>query len=186
MDLFRALQNARKGVIPVHNGVSFVSLTPPTTSQVLQGDTTQNNGIKWGTLANASLAPTWSSFTPALVQGGTVAAGTVNGRYCQIGKIVHVLYNVTITDPTGAVAGNFITVGLPVTAAANIRVIGTGWLYDASAVALYSAIVDLNTSTTTALFREIDSVGALGSGAKFALALAVNDIISFSATYEAA
>lgn len=68
----------------------------------------------------------WTAYTPTVTSAtGTITAYTATGRYYQIGKLVFVEFNVTITT-VGTAAGNA-TITLPVTpnASFNYALCGT-------------------------------------------------------------
>jgi hypothetical protein len=131
-------------------------------------------------------AVAWSSYTPTLTQSGAVTKTVTYAKYIQIGKtvIVQVFLDVTGTG-TGA---NVVLVGLPVTAAQNgvkPQEVGTGTVYDLSAVLAYKGQAILQSSTTVQFRASGTSSGVLGS-TDFTAALASGDQISFTAMYEAA
>lgn len=130
----------------------------------------------------------WTSWTPAVVQSGSVTATVTRGKYARYGRTIHFSALLSITG-TGT-AANDITVSLPVTAATTVgsnSVIGVGQLYDASANIVYHGPL-IATSTTVVKILAISGAGApfyLGSGS-FTAALANTDSITVSGTYESA
>lgn len=129
----------------------------------------------------------WPSFTPTLVQSGTVSKTVIYAKYFQIGKMVTALYRLDISS-TGT-ASNEVRVGLPVTAAtANALNCGHGFLFDASSANLIKGECVLDSTTYFTMVATNDLLAArLGAtGTAFTAALASGDSITASVTYEAA
>lgn len=130
-------------------------------------------------------ADAWSSYTPTLTQSGAVTKTVTRAKYVQLGKMVTVSLDLTVTG-TGT-ASNAVIVGLPVTAAsASDNQIGSGIVFDASAGLLYQGAVVLASTTTIAMYGPATSpVGYLGTQ-QFTAALASGDRITGTIIYEAA
>ena len=99
----------------------------------------------------------WTSFTPTLTQNGAKSTSTNSFAYTRVGgKCVEFSGAITITQ--AGTAGNKITIGLPVTAAAryvNGTPIGTGIYNDGSVWRSGTLVID--TSTTAAI--QLDNLG---------------------------
>lgn len=150
-------------------------------------------GMPIGALRTA-LGP-WQTYTPVVVQSGTITAiASVTARYRVLGREVTVSVALTISDFTGAVAVNLVSVSLPVAnlSFAAAHYVGQGFIYDQSVDDLFPALVQLNSATTVRLITaSVDNASvsggvALGAVGGFTAALANSDQINFTATYEAA
>lgn len=130
----------------------------------------------------------WQTWAPSY-SNITIGDGTVVAKYIQIGKTVTGQFTFTLGS-TSAI-GNSGTISTPVTASSNYtaqnNVIGPCIFLDSGTIA-YSGIVRLETTTT---FRPIVGkadttyLGTAGITATIPHTWAVNDVISFSFTYEA-
>jgi hypothetical protein len=140
------------------------------------------NGLITGT--GTSLGA-WTSYTPTL--GGTgwaIGNGTITGRYCQIGKIVHYVVAVTFGS-TSTFGAGALNVSLPVTSGAvNQTPHGTGMAQDASASQLYAIAIRQSTSTTATLRTLAQPDSGIFSTTLFTWA--DTDVIRIIGTYEAA
>lgn len=127
----------------------------------------------------------WTSYTPTLVQSGTVTKTVTHARYFKLGRLVIGQVLLAVTG-SGSSASN-ITVSLPVTAAiGNNITAGVGSVYDSSAPATYPGRVLLITTGTMALSgTNATSGGYLGSTG-FTAALASGDSVDMIFAYEAA
>lgn len=129
----------------------------------------------------------WNTWTPTLQQTGTVTATVNHAVWYRAGRLIVAAFRLTATGAgTGSSA---VVVYLPVNAARSQGVIGTGVIYDASAVLSYTGNITLNTASICQF--EPHGVGvspnALGSaGSGFTAALAANDVVTGFITYEAA
>lgn len=132
----------------------------------------------------------WNTWTPAVVQSGSVTSTVASAAYIRVGRFI---YCEAVLNITGAGTGtNSITVSLPVTGAARYGsssyAAGTGFVIDTSATSQYAAIMQIN-STTTAYFAPATGTavnGALGASSPMTAALANGDFLKFSLMYEAA
>lgn len=134
----------------------------------------------------APLSGAWTAYTPTLTQSGAVTKTVDRAKWVQIGKTVHVHVFLTVTG-TGT-ANSTVTVSLPVNLLLAGITVGAGRLYDDSAGAVYRGVV-VGDGTTAIRIEGGNTTagGGLGaSGHPFAAALAVNDVVDFSATYEVA
>lgn len=144
-------------------------------------------GLSDGTALPAStlnqIGAVWETWTPAVTQSGAVTATTTLARYMRIQKLVIAVAKMTITG-TGT-ANNAVTLSLPITANNTAQMIGSGFIYDASANLLDLVICEGATTTTTKFYR--DGVGANAFwGIDRNIALANGDVISVTLMYEAA
>lgn len=133
----------------------------------------------------ATLPGAYTGYTPTLTQGGTVTKTVTRARHHKVGRDTTVR---VYLDITGAGVSGSIVVGLPFASAfADGEVIGSGFVHDASAGATYNGNI-VQTSTTTVTFARTDApiVGGGRIGADPVLVLANGDVITFTASFEAA
>ena len=130
----------------------------------------------------------WSSWSPTVTQSGSVTVTNTRSRFARYGRTIHFSISLVVTG--SGVANNGIAISLPVTAAASGAVTGgTGMLFDTS-TGLFRPFLVGPSSTTAFVVR--GTAGGTGTpnlgqtGATFGAALAVNDTIEASGTYEAA
>ena len=145
---------------------------------------TAYSGAAWSTTG-----PLWgalTSWTPTVTQSGAVTFTNTQSRYTRTGRWIQGQSRMIVTGGAAVGGNNVVISGLPATASLNDDVIGTAFIYDSSATTIYTALAVLS-STTTVTFRDTTTVGGgqLGS-LVFTAALAVNDLISFNFSYEAA
>lgn len=127
----------------------------------------------------------WVSYTPTLTQGVVVTKTVTYAKWTRFARTIHVEGFLSVTS--GGTAGQPVLVGLPVAAAANVlTLVGSGFIFDVSAVLGYPGLAILNTSLTLS-FRGTSSpsFSVLGSEI-FTAALASPDEIYYYAKYEAA
>lgn len=129
----------------------------------------------------------YSTYVPTLTQSATVTK-TVNwARYQQFGKTIHGQVNLSITG--SGTASNAVVAGLPVATTANLGTndnLGVAFIYDASATTKYRAFVQFQ-STTSVRFLTLHSTSDNLLGVvDFTAGLAVNDVLVYQFTYEAA
>jgi hypothetical protein len=151
-------------------------------NQVLVADSSATNGVKWAALSGIGGA--WTDYSPTLSQNGSVTRTVDFGKYIQIGKVVFGSIYVTATG-TGS-AGSHIAVSLPVTAlSGSTAIIGSGFIYDASATVVYTVTAQLG--STTAMWFYSDQTGTASRwGIAPSVALGNTDQIGIWFTYEAA
>jgi len=130
-------------------------------------------------------AGAWTSFVPTLTQGASVANTVAYAKYFQIGKLTIAQVKLNVTGVGTATTNIGVTLPVPFTASGAPRIIGDGWIYDASANSVYKAIIEI-TSTQGIFFRPTTTTANdfLGSAAMTA-ALASGDLVTYSAIYEA-
>lgn len=140
------------------------------------------DGSNWNTIAQMGA---WTSYTPTLTQNNIAVAKTVNAaRYQKIGRTVHFVAKLTLT--ANGTAGTPVRVGLPIAAFDTTDFYcGSGILFDASAAAVYRAL--LTKTGTNEVFlspTNVTTADVLGVTA-FSAALASGDVINITGTYEA-
>lgn len=146
---------------------------PADAQQFLRGDGSWGGG-------------TWQSYAPVWGGGPTLGNGSLDGRYVQIGKVVHAHVRLVMGSTTTFV-GTAWTFTLPVAASTSMGTligIGSASILDVTPFTLYVAIVRLNSTTEVQL-----DIGATPSNQvqqTVPFTYAVNDAIRFSFTYEAA
>jgi hypothetical protein len=129
----------------------------------------------------------WTTWTPTLTQSGTVTATVTSAVYGRWGRLIVGQFRLSVTG--SGTGSNAVTVSLPVTSARTSVPVGSGGIYDVSAVLNYTGNVSLNTTTTLGFEPQgvgvsANLLGATGSG--FTAALASGDIIQAFFVYEAA
>ena len=130
-----------------------------------------------------SIGAEWETWTPAVVQNGAVTSTNNLGRYTRINKLVIAVARVTVTG-TGT-ANNTVTLSLPLTANNNsAQVIGSGFIYDASANRIDLVTAEVATATTIRFYRDGAAANSFW-GIDPNVALANGDSISLSVWYEA-
>jgi len=129
----------------------------------------------------------WTTWTPTLTQSGTVTATVTSAVYGRWGRLIVGQFRLSVTG--SGTGSNAVTVSLPVTSARTGVPVGSGGVYDLSAVLNYTGNVSLNTTTTLGFEPQgvgvsPNPLGATGSG--FTAALAAGDIVQAFFVYEAA
>lgn len=128
---------------------------------------------------------TYGTYTPTVNQGGSVATSSVTGRYIQVGKVVHYWGKATVS--AAGVTNNAVYVTAPVSQHASYHydvAIGTGSIND-SGTQYMSALCRFVGSSAIGFFKtNNDAESWIGQNPNFALAN--NDRIGWSVTYEAA
>jgi hypothetical protein len=133
------------------------------------------------------LAFPWKDWTPTLTQQNTVTwdAATATARYVELGYATHFVCQLPVTS--AGVAGQVVTVSLPVEAAYSaLAIAGHGYISDASAALNHGGGPYLMSTTTVALHPIVS--GGVGFGAMgavgFVAALAAGDTVLIAGTYE--
>lgn len=136
-----------------------------------------------------SLAGSWYTYTPTLYQGATVVSKTVDSaRYTRMGKTGIVQVRMTVTGSGTANSG--LQVSLPTdlvpASRGSFYPQGIATVYDSSAALLAMAAVDVVTYGLAIFFSTSGTFdNSMGnSGTTFSAALANNDRIGFTVTYE--
>ena len=133
----------------------------------------------------------WTTWTPQVVQQGNVSSTNYGSKYIQIGKLVTVYCRVRMTQ-AGSAGSIFIVLPVvnnaPTAPPSSVSTVAVGsftYTLGASPYTAYagSAYILTFASSPRLLFRRGDSqTSDLGSG----MAIATNDDLSFTVTYEAA
>jgi hypothetical protein len=145
-------------------------------------------GSAWTTVG--PLHGVLTSWTPAVVQSGSVASTNERSVYTRLGRLIIASFYVTITG-TGT-ANNAITVSLPVNAASTAGSIGTAHFRDNSTGLNSGAFCKLASASTfnlldSAFGATLDVDAYIGlTGATFDAAIAANDYIMGQVIYDAA
>jgi hypothetical protein len=127
----------------------------------------------------------WTTFTPTLVQSGTVTKTVTYARFVRLGRTIFAQVDLSVTGSgTGA---NQVVIGLPVSAASGTLMVGTGLIYDSSATLVYNAIAEVMAGGAGVALRPTTSTTNANLGVTaFTAALASGDIVRYGVTYEAA
>lgn len=138
---------------------------------------------------NPTASPTaaWVSYTPTLVQSGAVTATVTYAKYTQVGRTVTGTVHLAVTG-TGT-GTNQVEIGLPVAASQSAVSLpmGTGYIFDSSATAIFKGELFTQTATSVVMVATSDTTTArLGAGAGFTAALASPDVVAITFCYEAA
>ena len=166
--------NTTEKQIQVYNGSSWIETN----------DIDNTNGVPSG--LNPFFAG-YTAYTPTVTQLGAVPK-TTTAYYMKVGRFVHGYFLVVITG-AGGTGGNAISITLPVTINSNsasaFNMIGLCTLYDASSLAIYPGLITGNQTLAVTSNGHTNGTQYLGIN-NFGAALAVNDQIAGSFTYEAA
>lgn len=126
----------------------------------------------------------WSTWTPAIIQSGSVTATVTTARYARAGRLIHFQAVLAVTGSGSA--SNIVTISLPVTANAASVLGGSGYIYDASAGSFYHGPLLLGSTTVVQMFSTSGTaIGYLGQ-AGFTAGLANTDGVGIHGFYEAA
>lgn len=137
------------------------------------------SGSTWVPTASLGVWPTWA---PTLVQSGTVTKTVSVAEYEKIGR--RCTGNALMVVTGSGTSGQPIVVGLPVAMASSGNlVIGSGWVYDASAVAGYAGAL-IRVSSTAAILWAHGETNNIGADPAFGLASP--DQISYQFSYQTA
>lgn len=126
---------------------------------------------------------TFNTWTPAVTQGVAVTTSNIRSTYFRCGRLIVATFRVSCTS-TGT-AANPVGMTIPVTAAANGPVIGSGDILDSSAPSVNELNI-LLISTTGVDFRSTAPSADNRFGVAIAVTLASGDTLSGTFTYEAA
>ena len=128
-----------------------------------------------------TIGAAWVDYTPTLTQGVAVTKTINTARYCQFQKTVIVSVKMTVTG--AGTGGQFVTVGLPISArSANAAPVGTMSVYDLNTNVWYNLGPQLNTVNDCYAFYQ----AGFAFGASPAITLAAGDQVFMSFTYEVA
>lgn len=172
-----------------------MAVTAPGTQNPVDGATILT---AWGDAVNADLntldartpSGAWTAFTPTLTAVTTNptlgTGGTATGRYNQIGKLVEAHTIIVFGSASvGAGSGSY-RVALPVSAHANATILGTGMLFDSSAVQMKHITAIFQSSTTATLYLGDAAAGVYEVTHANPWTWAANDQIWIKFSYEAA
>lgn len=141
-------------------------------------------GQAWTADIANQIGAAWETWTPTVTQSATVTCTNTLSRYGRIQKIIFATTYLTVTG--AGTAGNNVLVSLPVNVQTfSGQIIGTGFVYDASATTVYNVTAYPASSSTVNLMYTPNLTGG-GFGSNPAVTLAVNDQIRLMFTYEAA
>jgi hypothetical protein len=141
------------------------------------------NGTGWEQVGGVG---GWTSWTPVVTQLGAVDKTSASAYMRGPRRLIVARFNCVMTG--SGTAANNINLSLPVPAAVSGIIVGSGYLGDNSTGAFYNFNAQLSSTTNFQLFAtSADSAApALGGGTVWSLALATNDSIVGTITYEAA
>jgi hypothetical protein len=125
----------------------------------------------------------WSSWTPQVIQGGSVACNVTHAVSARFGRLCVAHFRLVVT---GGSIGGAVTVSLPVTPARIDMVAGDGFIFDSSAALTYSGLMFIS-SATVADFRLHGSGTAADNRlgiAGFTAQLTTNDALGGFLMYE--
>lgn len=159
------------------------TLTAPAVNGGVLDSATTIGGVSGAQLA-AGAYGAWTSWTPRVDQGAsTNIAKTVHwAKYVKDGKKVTVQGRLSITG-AGTVGGPITILNLPVAAVSYSLIVGVGTLYDASTATTTPALIYLSGSDN---FQFMNAYGGSILATPAGPALAVDDGLTFTLTYEAA
>lgn len=155
--------------------------TAITTNQIVDKRVFLPYSISPAALASAF---TWSSYTPSWTASSvnpTLGNGSIQGRYLQIGKLVHFQLSISMGSTTTFGTGTY-AFSLPTSAASGVTMIGDGRLFD-SGTNSRLVLARKETSTTFALYQDQNTGNGIGPTVPFTFA--ANDLIEVQGSYEA-
>ena len=122
----------------------------------------------------------FNTWTPTVTQSSGITLSASAGYYWRAGRMI--FFAVSFTASSAGSSGTSVTVSLPVTAARNGQVVGTGSFTD-NGTATYSCIA-VSSSTTAMIMQRTDTTTLSYVGGAFAVAS--GDSCVLSGFYEAA
>jgi hypothetical protein len=161
-----SLIDAKGDIVTATAADTPARLAVGTNTAPLVADSTQSTGLKWD-------YDSWASYTPSAINL-TVGNGTLEGKYKQIGRVMHV-YTFFTLGSTSAI-GNDAGFGYPVAGVGNSRQ-GSAWYYDASTATYYNGWW-----SQSGYFRYQGVYGVVNATTPFTWA--TSDVISTYMTYE--
>jgi hypothetical protein len=145
---------------------------------VLTANSAQADGVEW--------VGAWTSYTPTF-SGLTVGNGTLNAKYCQIGKVMFVRMNLTFGSTT-SVSGS-VNFTLPA-APANTQMGSANISYEDAGIGYRQGFAIMYEFNSTAYLGVMLTSGTYGSNsdinATVPFTWTTNDGIYFNANYEVA
>lgn len=138
------------------------------------------------TVEVASYGAYQSTWTPQVTQSIPLTTTTNIARVARYGRTVVANFRVTLAGV--GVASNVITLPLPVTAANNSGVLGSGYFFDDSAGLIYPfiALHQFNSATTFVLLSTESAAANFLGVSVFTAAVGGGDLIEGQLIYEAA
>lgn len=154
-----------------------------TVPTILAGDIP--TGDDWKNVLDelTALSAAWTAYTPVWGASGTqpvLGNGTLVGSYRRVGRTVNVNVKLTMGSTTTFGTGTY-TLSLPVLAIAAVCAAGPLYILDAGTANRSGIAINSSTSVVQMVTSADTDVGQL-----VPQTFAVNDIIMFSMTYEAA
>lgn len=183
--------------VPISNGLAVVTsgTRPTSTSEglaIFETDTDRImlwDGAAWGEFGRIGA---WTNFTPNVDQGATtnIAKTVTYSRYQRHGRMITFAFHLVMTG-TGT-ASSTISVGIPFAAAmagAERPVVGSAQVFNSSANQFFQVHAALSGGVAL-IFYPSNAIAGVGTQflglSQFTEALAVNDFITGTVTYEAA
>jgi hypothetical protein len=161
---------------------------------VLTADSTAATGLKWASAPAPSY--TYSSYTPAFTQSGSLTLSSSTAAYVVIGDFVHVQLKAAFSS--AGTSNNVITMTLPVNAStttvdgSTAMGVGSVVIYDTSAISVYWGFATIK-SANQVLFKSgfnksvaTDAEVWGKTGSDFAIAIASGDTVNVSLCYRKA
>lgn len=142
--------------------------------------------FKWLVSLDSPIYPSWAVFTPTVKQGVTsdIAKTVTYSKYVTVGKMV--TWNFVLVVTGSGTAGSAMSLTTPVNAASSSAITsGTGFIYDSDVTTRYGGEWIGNGLSNNVIVFVGDWSGGNAWGTLPNLALASNDRISGSITYEA-
>ena len=109
VDIDDVTPTTTKGDIIVEDGTNAIRVAVGSNDQVLTADSAEASGVKWAAVGAST--PTWTSFTPNLLGGGTLTYTTSNARYYITGKLLYMYFDWIQTNAGSGAA--ILTVDVP-------------------------------------------------------------------------
>lgn len=125
----------------------------------------------------------WLDYLPTLTQSVTVTHTVNYSRYIKLGRTVTWVFRLTVTG--AGTTNNRISLNLPFVAFGFANLQGAGSVYDNSTTTNYVCAITSAAASAANITFEIDGVSTDGWGVSPNLALAANDVVRGSITYEA-
>jgi hypothetical protein len=166
------------------------TLTAPTLADFTNAQHDHQDADDGGVLAHAAIGTAWTDFTLRVTQSGDfTTTGGSSARWCQLGKVVHVLIHAGLTS--AGTAANDIAVVLAATVPAVSQ---TGsWFrkggftfYDASTATIYEGAAVATAARTIRFLTNGSSVAGGYFGIAPAITGANGDELHVALTYETA
>jgi hypothetical protein len=183
---------ANYGRVPTVSSDGGRPAGPTASDRIWRSDKTCSevwDGTAWREEYVAGTGPAWTSYTPAMTASTTNpnigSTGTAQGRYMQIGKLVH--FYATITPGGTGIAGGSggYAISLPVTARTTVTQRGSIYLFDSSAGLAFHGTFSIGSTTIALAVQGTGQNESLVSGTA-PFSISSGDTYHAFATYEAA